>query len=343
MTLAAALPTTALAAKPDSKNKVHGAMNGKPFAALYAKLETNTQALGTLTSDMGSLSDELTAVRRDVEAIQYQVIENTAGITELLADMANLETASAATRAEVASLKALYEADIASIEGLIAVLQEQIAESAAEAISLSDMLQVAISDIDALEQISNSTLLEVVSLNATVTSITANIASVESTISDLQARLVTQEDALMNLELKLVAGNAAAMGDFTAITFETLSTDCNAASGRQFNWSINDSVVATSVGGTDASCSCDAGTTSTTVDAASLAGIALNNDGTDTMGFSSPGKSSHYVSWSRAILTDSDGNTESVCLFDEAGGNCSEMNLCTAGFTNLGINANVSF
>lgn len=301
-----------------------GFLNGKPFAALNEKIEANSSELSALSGSLAALKAECEVTEADVDAIKAEVDANSEGLAAL----------SASVDANFAALTAQYIEDIGSVNDLIAALQLQVDGLTAQAGTLADSLGDAIASLDATSGTVDALVIEVLGINATLTSVNASINGLNNDIDELQAQLDEQAALIAQIELQGTAVSAAAFSGVASITFETLNTDCDTSQPNTFQWRVNDVEVATSVGDDAGTCSCNAPVTTTIADESILASISYGADGDNTLEFQRvENNMMHAVAWSRAVLEDSAGNSRVYCIFDHAGGDCTETNLCAASYT----------
>ncbi|MBW2689970.1 MAG: thrombospondin type 3 repeat-containing protein [Deltaproteobacteria bacterium] len=115
-----------------------------------------------------------------------------------------------------------------------------------------------------------------------------------------------------------------AQDDPVSVTY----TMVNSCDGGDFNLIIDGNTVGSLDGGNDCTCAPPLRTLTTT-DPATLALVGVR--GCVQPGVSQTG--SNLIAWIRAEITRSESGTETVCIFDYNGGDCTVENMCTAGYT----------
>ncbi|MBI3994224.1 MAG: hypothetical protein HY342_13200 [Candidatus Lambdaproteobacteria bacterium] len=126
----------------------------------------------------------------------------------------------------------------------------------------------------------------------------------------------------------------------TSITFETLNTNCGQAGTLEFF--LNGVSLGSTPGDPNYTCTCSAPTTTFVVNDAALIGSAWQAGQSNELRFvRTQSNFANALAWSRAVI-HSGGQTETVCLFDFAGGNCNVADLCAANYTWDSIDSPVS-
>jgi hypothetical protein len=114
-----------------------------------------------------------------------------------------------------------------------------------------------------------------------------------------------------------------------SITFETLNSTCG--DQATFDFELNGELLGSTLSDPTNSCSCAAPVDSFVVtDTVKIASV-WNLDSPNELGFVKEG-GFNGVGWTRALLQFGD-QTSPLCVFDQDGGGCDELDLCAGGFT----------
>ena len=148
-----------------------------------------------------------------------------------------------------------------------------------------------------------------------VSPITSNGSNLFSTIS-----LSDAENNPLSGVIQILIGKGAPI----SAVFETLDT---CGSGAPMTYTLNGVVIGSSA--SNGTCQCDPPVDSATITGAPLTSN-FNLSSSNIFGYTT----SEYplTAWSRVTLTYADSSTETACIFDATGTNCTTMDLC-AGYT----------
>lgn len=127
-----------------------------------------------------------------------------------------------------------------------------------------------------------------------------------------------------------------AVPDF--ITFETLNTTCSAQA--TFEFELNGTSLGSVMSDTTFGCTCSA-PTDTFVAPAGLIASAWDGNAANSLRFVKTG-GDNATAWTRAVL-DFGASSQTVCVFDQGGGNCDVTDLCVADFTFFDVDSSASF
>ena len=323
--------------------------NGRPFQALLNLIEANQQIIISNQGDIDALENSVSILQGSVSNINVSIADldarvtsNTNDLSDAKASLADLNTITDQLISEVRALTAGHQTDMASLKAEIANTQTQIESLAGIVTALANDLAAKVGQLNvAIDENTiaiDDLLLQVVTLNAEISGVNSTINGLQATISTINAQIDGQAGLLADIEFRLVAlEDAQNLEPDTAVsvTFEVLNAGCYDYT-RPLTFSFNGQVIAEST--TDSStCSCDAPITTVTATDVTL------NDVENTLSFETPYTYYAYVAWAKATVNYSNGTSTSVCIYDYAGGNCVESNLCTAGYTINAISQTIAF
>lgn len=219
--LSATLLMSSTALAKDNKSK--GATNGQPFLALQQQIDENQAAIAANAADIILLQDDVTEIRSDVSdlqtdlgALDARVSQNETDIADAMARISASEATVMGLQSDLADLAAEHAADFAQISADIEAinarllvlndLREQLAtELRAELAALRQQVSDNSFAID-------SVLLDVLAINAELTSINSDILSIQTTLGNLQDGQDANSDAIADLQEAVEALEAGGGG-----------------------------------------------------------------------------------------------------------------------------------
>ena len=149
----------------------------------------------------------------------------------------------------------------------------------------------------------------------------------DGTTNNQDAGITLKDDQnLIGEGVSLVVGLDLGLAP-NSITFETLNTQCGTSHGT-FEWFLNGPSLGSAPSDPAETCNCFAPIDTFLVTDTSAWNTSANN----VFRFVATGGTSADISWTRAT-SEVNGSPQTFCVFDFAGGDCSELNLCTANFT----------
>ena len=190
------------------------AQSGRPFQELQEQIDANAAAIASNAQDFSELENQiellafdLSSLRSDVAALEARVSINaddiSAALARILVNEANIQT----VKVELEQLRAQQERDVASILDELAdirrqleiqnSLREQLASRlAAEIENLNDRINSNTFAIDSL-------ILDIVSINARLSTVNSDILSIQMTLGSLTDALAETEEAIAAIEERL--------------------------------------------------------------------------------------------------------------------------------------------
>lgn len=220
-----------------------GAENGRPFQELQSQIdsnrsliEANAGAIGNLNADVAAINNRIDALSADVDSLALQVVDNTNAINGILAQAATTQNDLDALRTELSELAALHAADFAAINLAMDAVN-------AELVRLNNMRQALANELNtALAALTSavgdnalaidSLLLDLVTVNAQLTSINSNIADLSNRSDELEAAQALYASQLGELS-NVVAGLESAvetLQSYHLFTFSGIQTNLPVAS-----------------------------------------------------------------------------------------------------------------
>ena len=253
LTLAIAIATVAgtssVFAGKDANSGSNGAANGQPFQALQSQIDANAAliasnggSLADLQIQINSLNSQIGAVEATIETLEANIATNTAGIDSAMALISTTQENVDDVAADLSALAEAHAFDIGLInETLVDVQAELVNLNTARetlASNLATQLSLLSGAVDSNAVAIDSLLLNLLIINANLTSINSDILNLSLRQDALEATSASYAALLANLggQITSLESSVATLQGYHTTLFSGIQTNLSLSSLN--GWSI---------------------------------------------------------------------------------------------------------